>query len=238
MLSRKAFLSLLAGAGASLALPPFGIFPAICCFAYPALKFAREERRSQALWIVAAMGMGWFTASTHWIAYSLLVGDAEFWYLLPLTALGVPALLTLFWVAAGVIAWRRQRSATVRLIGLLLGLAVAEFARGHVATGFPWNSPGYSFSAHIWLLQASSWFGLYGLTLLALAFALAPAMWWLGQKRLAALILVIPPVLAMIGCVRLGSESASLSSLKMVIPLPKRTHTTTTCHVSWSSFGH
>ena len=100
MLSRKVLLSFLAGAIASLSLPPFDIFPAIWCLAYPAMQFARQEQRPQALWIIAAMGMGWFTASTHWVAHSLLVGEAEFWYLLPLAALGLPALLTLFWVGA------------------------------------------------------------------------------------------------------------------------------------------
>ena len=58
MLSRKALLSLLAGAVASLALPPFGIFPAIWCLAYPAVQFARAEQRSTALWIIAAIGFG------------------------------------------------------------------------------------------------------------------------------------------------------------------------------------
>ena len=111
MPSRKVLLSLVSGVVASFALPPFAIFPAIWCLAYPAIQFAREEKRSQALWIIAAMGMGWFTASTHWVAHSLLVGEAEFWYLLPATAIGLPALLALFWVGAGAVAWRRWRCA-------------------------------------------------------------------------------------------------------------------------------
>ena len=120
MLSRKVLFSLLAGAVASLALPPFGIFPAIWCLAYPAMQFARAEQQSQALCIIAATGLGWFTASTHWIAHSLLVGEADFWYLLPLAAVGLPALLALFWVVAGAASWRRQRSAAARLGWLLL----------------------------------------------------------------------------------------------------------------------
>ena len=209
MLSRKVLISLLAGAAASLALPPFGIFPAIWCLAYPAVQFARAEQRSIALWIIAAMGMGWFTASTHWISYSLLVGEADFWYLLPLTAFGLPTFLALFWVGAGAVTWRYQRSAEARLVCLLLCLAVAEFARGHVATGFPWNSPGYSFSANLWSLQAASWFGLYGLTCLAFAFALAPSFWRLGHRRLAILFISIPLALALMGGLRLGTEPAN-----------------------------
>ena len=216
ILSRKVLLSFLAGAIASLSLPPFDIFPAIWCLAYPAMQFARQEQRPQALWIIAAMGMGWFTASTHWVAHSLLVGEAEFWYLLPLAALGLPALLTLFWVGAGAVAWRYQRSAAARLGWLLFGLAIAEFARGHVATGFPWNSPGYSFSAHLWLLQSASWFGLYGLTFLALAFAFAPSLWWLGHKRLAMLFVAIPLALGLMGGLRLGGEPVNSTAVKQV----------------------
>tara|TARA_B100000575_G_scaffold280675_1_gene270457 strand:+ start:365 stop:1849 length:1485 start_codon:yes stop_codon:yes gene_type:complete len=216
MFSRRVLFSLLAGAVASLALPPFGIFPAIWCLTYPAVQFARTRQRSQALWIVAAMGMGWFTASTHWITHSLLVGEAEFWYLLPLVALGLPAFLTLFWVSASAVAWRRQRSAVVRLGCLLICLAIAEFARGHVVTGFPWNSPGYSFSTHLWPLQAASWFGLYGLTFLAFAFALAPSFWRFGQRRLALLFIAFPLLLALMGGLRLGNEFSNLVAVKQV----------------------
>lgn len=162
------------------------------------------------------MGMGWFTASTHWVAHSLLVGEAEFWYLLPFASLGLPACLTLFWLGAGAIAWRSGRSAAARLSWLMLGLAIAEFARGHVATGFPWNNPGYSFSAHLWLLQAASWLGLYGLTFLALAFALAPAFWRVGHRRLAMLFISLPLGLALIGAIRLGNQPADSAGLKQV----------------------
>ena len=216
MLSRKVLLSLLAGAAASLTLPPFGIFPAIWCLAYPAVQFSRAEQRPQALWIIAAMGMGWFTASTHWVAYSLLVGEAEFWYLLPLAAFGLPAVLALFWVVAGAVSRRSQRSPAARLGWLLLCISIAEFARGHVATGFPWNSPGYSFSAHLWLLQSASWAGLYGLTCLALSFALAPSVWRVGQRRLAMLFIAIPLALALLGGLRLGAEPANPPTVKQV----------------------
>ena len=74
-----------------------------------------------------------------------------------------------------------------------------EWARGHVATGFPWNAPGYLFSANLPLLQSASLVGLYGLTLLALAAGLAPAFWIAGQRKPAICLAALLPVLAAYG---------------------------------------
>jgi len=215
-------VSCLAGAIASLTLPPIGLVPAALALAYPALKLARAKGRSEAAWIAAAMGMGWFTASTHWIAHSLLVGEAEFWFFTPLVALGIPAILALFWLVAGALAWQFGKGAAGRLGWVVVMLGLAELARGHLATGFPWNAPGYLFSAHLWLLQSASWFGLYGLTLIAVCFALAPAFWKLDHKRIAAAFLVIPLVLAGLGAARLSQtaidDSQTVRHIRLVQP--------------------
>ena len=63
-------------------------------------------------------------------------------------------------------------------------LGLAEWSRGFVGTGFPWNMPGSLFAVDVAALQAASLFGAYGLTVLALLFAMVPAFWAVGGRTI------------------------------------------------------
>lgn len=202
---RQLAACLLAGAVASLALPPFGLAPLALALSYPALSVARTDSTREAALIGCVTGGGWFLASLWWISLSLVTGDSNFWPLLPLPLLGIPFLLSLFWVPAAAAAHHFVKSEQGRIAALALTLGLCEWARGHVATGFPWNAPGYLFSAHLTLLQAASLVGLYGLSLLAVLWSLAPAFWLAGQRRLAIGLALILPALMMFGATRLAT---------------------------------
>ena len=188
---------LLAGALASLALPPFGLVPLALALSYPALCIARTGSTRGGALMGGFAGFGWFLASLWWISLSLVTGDSNFWPLLPLPLIGIPLLLSFFWMPAAAVAHRCSRGAGGRIVAFMLCLALCEWARGYVATGFPWNAPGYLFAAHLTLLQAASLVGLYGLSLLAIVWSLAPALWLAGHRRLAlGLGLILPALLA------------------------------------------
>ncbi len=53
---------------------------------------------------------------------------------------------------------------------------IAEWLRGHILTGFPWNLPGYGWSASTAVLQSTSVLGVYGLSLLTLLFGASLAL--------------------------------------------------------------
>src|SRR5690606_662897 len=79
--------------------------------------------------------------------------------------------LALFWgagAALAILAWRPGPSRVVALAG---ALAAAEWLRGHLFTGFPWNAPGYAASAFDGLAQLAAHVGAPGLTLLVLLWA-------------------------------------------------------------------
>jgi apolipoprotein N-acyltransferase len=202
---RQLAACLFAGGLASLTLPPFGLVPLALALSYPALCIARTGSTRRAAMIGCVTGFGWFLVSLWWISLSLVTGDINFWPLLPLPLLGIPLLLSLFWVPASAAAHRFVRSEPGRIAALALSLGLCEWARGYVATGFPWNAPGYLFSAHLTLLQAASLFGLYGLSLLAILWCLAPAFWLAGQRRLAIAFGLILPVLMVSGAIRLAT---------------------------------
>ena len=194
----------LAGAGASLTLPPFGLVPLIALLSWPALVIARSATMRRAALAGGLAGFGWFLASVWWISLSLVTGDTNYWPLVPLPLIGIPLILASFWVPAAALAHRLGRGTGARLGWLLLFLALCEWARGHIGTGFPWNAPGYLFSANLPLLQSASLVGLYGLTLLALAVGFAPAFWIAGHRKPAICFAVLLPVLAAYGWNRLA----------------------------------
>jgi len=207
----------------SFALPPFGLVPLIAVLSLPALMLARAGSMIEAGLIGGAAGFGWFLASLWWISLSMVTGATGHWPLIPLPLFGIPALLALFWLPAGMLAHRFGRTAVARLLLFVAMLSLCEWARGHVATGFPWNAPGYLFSAHISLLQMAAFLGLYGLTLLALIWAVAPALWWLGWRRLAACAFLVVPLAALAGTARLAdlptaAEDALPKKIRLVQP--------------------
>ena len=159
--------------------------------------------------------MGWFTASTHWIAHSLLVGEADFWYLLPLAAVGLPAVLALFWVGAGAVAWRRQRSAARGWAGCCFALPSPNLPVAMSPLGFHGTARLFIFGTSLAVagceLVWTLWTDLSGA-----CFALAPSFWRVGHRRLAMLFIAIPLALALMGGLRLGSESANLAAMKQV----------------------
>ena len=189
---------------ASLSLPPVGLVPLIMALSLPALMLARADRMIVAGMIGGAAGFGWFLASLWWISLSMVTGATGHWPLIPVPLIGIPALLALFWIPAAMLAHRLGRRPVARLLLFAAMLALCEWGRGHIATGFPWNAPGYLFSAHLSLLQMASLVGLYGLTLVALVWAMVPALWWLGWRRLAVCVGFMMPVAALAGMVRLA----------------------------------
>ena len=59
---------------------------------------------------------------------------------MPFAVLGLPAYLALFTAFGFALAralWTRDAS---RVLALAISLTIAEWLRGHVLTGFPWNA--------------------------------------------------------------------------------------------------
>ena len=116
----------LAGAGASLTLPPFGVVPLIALLSWPALIIANAATTRRAALAGGLTGFGWFLASVWWISFSLVTGDTNYWPLLPLPLIGIPLILASFWVPAAALAHRLGRSTGARLGWLLLFLTLLQ----------------------------------------------------------------------------------------------------------------
>lgn len=138
----------------------------------------RAEGWKAAAWTGWFAGAGYFALALNWIVEPFMVDAAADGWMAPFAVVLISFGLGLFWaLAAGVSA---ALPSPRRAIGFAVLLTIAEFARGHVLTGFPWALPG-----HVWIgwapSQLAAWVGPTGLTLMTLLLAALPVAWrWKG----------------------------------------------------------
>src|SRR4051794_19810886 len=175
----------LLGALLAGALPPFDL--TLLVFAvFPALLWLDEGSASP--WASARLGyvfgLGFFLAGFYWMAAALFVDIVAFWWALPFALLGVPALLAVFTAAALLVtavgSSRLRLSASARICLFAVAWCAAEWARGHLLTGLPWNLVGYvwsgGFPGALAVLQTTAWVGIYGLSLVTVLAAALPSL--------------------------------------------------------------
>ena len=210
------------GAAGALAMAPFNIFPALVVTFTVAvwLLDGAAESRERNRWapIVSAraaaldgwwLGFGYFVAGLWWLGDAFLVEADRFAWALPLGVLGLPAMLAIFTALGFAVARLLWSPGAARILALTVGLGLAEWLRGHLFTGFPWNLFGMAFGGNLVMAQAASLVGIYGLTLLAIAVFAAPAtLADPGPRRSslwsAAIALAALAALALFGALRLG----------------------------------
>ena len=172
---RRYALAFGAGAVTTLGFAPFYAWPLLFA-TFPVLvwlidgssagRFGRVFGAAAVGWW---FGFGFFVTGLYWTGIALLVDAKTFAWLMPFAVAGLPAglaLLTGFGTALAAALWSPGAS---RILALAAAMTVAEWLRGYLLTGFPWNTFGYALTAPLPLAQSASLFGLWGLTFLAVA---------------------------------------------------------------------
>jgi apolipoprotein N-acyltransferase len=172
-------------------MPPFGIFP-VLAVTLPVLVLLLDGAGAAGGRLAAVrsaaivgwwFGFGYFIAGLWWIGAAFLVDAQDFAWLMPFAVVALPAGLALFHAAGLALARLIWVRGPARILALALGLGAAEWLRGHILTGFPWNSFGYALADNIWLGQAASLIGMEGLTPVTIAIFAAPATLLGGGSR-------------------------------------------------------
>jgi apolipoprotein N-acyltransferase len=167
--------AILAGAISALAFAPLGIFPAFL-IALAVLVFlldgvaAHPRPLPRAAQIGWGFGFGQFAVGMHWIFYPFLVDPLEHAWQIPFAILLFPGGLALFIAGACAAAMAGWRAGPSRILVLAACYGLAEWLRGHVFTGLPWNLPAYGWGASLAVMQSMSVIGAYGLSLLTVLF--------------------------------------------------------------------
>src|SRR5271168_3327797 len=234
---RRRAIAFISGAAGALALPPVALFALMAVpltIAVWLIDGAQDRRpgRSLIASLRAAFGAGWwmgfgyFLAGLWWVGSALLVDADKFAWALPFAVVALPAALAVFPAAGFALARLLWSPGPLRIFALAFGLGMAEWARGLLFTGFPWNDLGMALGVNLALAQTASLVGLHGLTFLTIAIFAAPAtLWRVSESRLnltptivAALALVL---MAAFGGLRLMSPpSATMPGVKLRLIQP------------------
>ncbi len=195
---RRAAVAFVAGSLSVLSMAPFFLWP-VLFITLPVLVWLIDGAGSQAprlLPLRAAMslrdgaavrrpilraasagwwfGFGYFLFGLFWIGEAFLVEADKFAWLLPFAVTLMPAGLAFFTALACASARLVWPQGVARIIVLAIALSIAEWLRGHVLTGFPWNVLGYALTWPLPLMQSAAVLGIYGLTLLAVVVFASP----------------------------------------------------------------
>lgn len=164
-------------------MPPFDLVP-VLFLTFPVLVWlvdGANSESSEGVWQKLtygfmpgfAFGFGYFLAGLWWIGNALLVDAEAFAWALPIAVMGIPFVLALFWGLATALAGLAWHGNVQRIFMLAACIAIAEYLRGFIATGLPWNAISYAAYPIPVLMQTASVIGIYGMTAFAvLVFAL------------------------------------------------------------------
>ncbi|MBY0560217.1 apolipoprotein N-acyltransferase [Hyphomicrobium sp.] len=227
---RRMLIAFVAGGLSALSFAPIFAFP-ILFLTLPVFVWlidgsTNRRRAFSAGW---AFGFGYFFFNLFWIGEAFLVEADKFAWLLPFAVTLLPAGLALFWGLAAAAARAFWCEGIGRVFVFAITLAVAEWLRGHILTGFPWNLVGYALTYPLPLMQSAALFGAYGLTAIALFVFPAPLV-ALGDNRgplslqkigaAAALAAVPIGLLLAYGLWRLETPQAFVPGVKLRIVQP------------------
>ncbi|RUP08940.1 apolipoprotein N-acyltransferase [Hyphomicrobium sp.] len=227
---KRALVAMAAGGLSALAFAPFFAFPVffltLPVFVWLIDGSADWRRAFSAGWF---FGFGYFFFNLFWIGEAFLVEADKFAWLLPFAVTLLPAGLALFWGIAAAVARLFWSDGIGRLFVFAITLSLAEWLRGHILTGFPWNLVGYALTYPLPLMQSAALFGAYGLTAIALFIFPAPLV-VLGGRRaplsirkiVGAIALGAVPIALLLACGawRLQTPETFVPNVKLRIVQP------------------
>lgn len=183
---RRVAVAIAAGACSALALPPWSAFP-VLWLSLPVLIWLIDgavlsdgagflRRLSPGAIVGWSFGFGYFLAGLWWLGISFPIDTGSFAWAMPLAVVVLSAGLALFWALGAVLARLFWPDGWPRILVFAAAFSGAEWLRGHVLTGFPWNAFGYTLTPAPIMMQSAAIIGLWGLTLAAFIVFSAPAL--------------------------------------------------------------
>lgn len=165
------------GSLCSIAYAPINFFP-VLWIGFPALFLIMQGVKDwRAAFITGwSFAFGCFVFSFYWITAAMFVDIAQFWWAVPLALVGLPIFFAIYYGLAMMVFHRLQLKGFSAVVVFALIWFLADYARGHVFTGFPWNLEAYAWGRVLPVMQSVSLIGSYGLTLITILAATLPVL--------------------------------------------------------------
>lgn len=221
--------ALIAGGLSALAFEPFNIFAAQL-LGYAALVLLLEgipdaSRRTVRFALTGwAFGFGQFLVGLYWIGNAFEVDAANHAWQIPFVLALLPGGLALFTALACVVATGFWQSGPSRVLALSAVLALSQYLRGHILTGFPWNLAAYGWGAVPEILQSASVIGSYGLSLLTILLGVSLAELCARDRPrayiLPGLTVALFVIIGVAGAIRLTTAVPDVPNIRLRIVQP------------------
>ncbi len=159
---KRLLLAFAYGGITALAFSPADAVP-VLWISFPALIFLLQGTAG----MCSAFATGWFFAfgffvfDLYWTAASMFVDLKHFWWAVPLCCFMLPAVFAIYYGIAAALARRFGLKDLSGIIVFALLWFLADYARGHFFTGFPWNIAGYAWADFVPVLQITSLIGIW-----------------------------------------------------------------------------
>ena len=199
---------ILLGAFSAVAFAPFH-FSAVLVISFTGLIWMLDGARGHRKWGKAvflrcwAFGVGFFLISMHWTAAPFLVEPEKHAIFLWMPLVLLPGGMAIIWGVFGAMAGAFWSASPSRIFVFAFFFALAEYVRGHLFGGFPWNLPGTTWVPGGALSQGASLGGVYWLTLVTVFLMSTPAA-LVDTRDARGLMLRIAPSFAAVILLALG----------------------------------
>ncbi len=222
---RRAVMALAAGVATALSLPPLNLWP-VLFLAVPIVLLLLEGLPRRAIrtsfltgWL---FGVGYFLFALQWIGFAFFVDAETYLWMMPFAVGGLAAAMAIYWGLAALAVNAFGLRGLRLVLGFAAVLALAEWLRGRLFTGFPWAAPGLAVDGMGAVAQSASLLGMTGLTLLIILWAGLPLVLIGRRHRIAAAaLLLLLPLAWAYGSYRLSSATnANVADVRLRIVQP------------------
>ncbi|MCG8492172.1 MAG: apolipoprotein N-acyltransferase [Sneathiellales bacterium] len=174
---QRALLSYASGLLLATAFAPLHlVFVLPLCFSALLILLSTARTKKQAFFLGWFFGWGQFMAGFYWIGVAFTIDANAHAALIPLPVIGLPAFLAIFPGLAALFTYASGIKGIWRVMAFTGFWVLAEYGRGVIFTGFPWNLAGYAWGNILPMLQWAAYVGIYGLTGLTVLISSLPSL--------------------------------------------------------------
>lgn len=159
----------------TLSFAPFNLYPMVIISIAGIYHYGLEESSSkkQVFFKTSIFGFCHYLSSLYWLAAPLFVDIKSYYFLLPLSLVVAPLVLSLFISTPAVLAHKfGGNRKDIKVLSFSALLIAAEFLRTYLIP-FPWNLLGYTSDGCLPLMQCSRILTIHGLGFVIVFFSVA-----------------------------------------------------------------